>query len=380
MRVVHVVPRIADISSGPSISVPSLCKGIASTQSDPTFDVKLMTLTPRPEVLIHEDLEQFPTLPFGKRLGVSPGLRKALHQSAKTSQIMHNHSLWMMPNVYPYAATRNTNCRLVVSPRGTASEYALSLSKWKKRLVWFLGQKNALLKADCIHATCQAELEEVRAMGYEGPIAILPNGITCPKAIEQPSVPNRTILFLARIHRKKGVEVLLKTWAEIEQEFPDWNLQIAGPVENAYARSMQQLAQELQLKRVEFAGELLGEQKSTAFFDAELYVLPTHNENFGISVAESLAHGTPAIVFEGAPWQGLNERDAGWWIPPGQESLRSTMKQAMAMPSEALMQKGLAGRQWMLDEFDWNGIGRSMASVYRWLCDDGDRPPCVHLK
>lgn len=375
MQIIQVVPRIANESSGPSISVPSLCRGLVRAG----VNVQLMTLKPEPKNRIFEQLVQFPTIPFFAKLGVSPRLKAALRSRAEAVEIIHSNSLWMMPNIYTYLATRNRKTKLVVSPRGTLSTYALSRSKWKKRFMWYFGQGKALLRADCLHATSLDELECARKMGYRGPIAVIQNGVDCPETIDKKTQSeHRKLLFLARIHPTKGLDTLLDVWKHLEPSYPNWSLVVAGPNKHEYALQMQQTANDLDLDRIRFVGELNGEAKSHAYNEASLYVLPTHTENFGVSIAEALAHGIPAVVFEGAPWKGLNERGAGWWVPPGNKSLETTLSAAMSLDAAELRKKGMAGRQWMLDEFNWSHIGRTMASVYEWLCGNGAKPSCVH--
>ncbi|MCP4510172.1 MAG: glycosyltransferase, partial [Fuerstiella sp.] len=258
--------------------------------SDAGVDTRLMALQPEPTEPIYNQTEFFPTgkLPFAYRLGVSNDMRRALHAAAKESDVIHTHSLWMMPNVYPEKAARGTSCAVVVSPRGTISRWALRRSRVRKWCVWRMGQKRLLDAANCIHATCHDELQDVRSLGLRNPVALVPNGVSCPVLPETPihdQRSNRTVLFLARIHPKKGVDTLLRAWRAIESQFTDWNLKIAGPLGSDYSAQMIQLSSELQLKRVNFVGEVTGPEKAQTFFDSDLYVLPTHSENFGISVA-----------------------------------------------------------------------------------------------
>jgi glycosyltransferase involved in cell wall biosynthesis len=132
---------------------------------------------------------------------------------------------------------------------------------------------------------------------------------------------------------------------------------------------MQGLAVRLALQRVEFLGELHGREKQDMYQSADLFVLPTHSENFGLTVAEALAAGTPAIVSKGAPWHELVARGAGWWIDIGVEPLVACLEDALSRPSETLSAMGARGRAWMIEEYSWPDIGRKMAETYRWLID-----------
>jgi glycosyltransferase involved in cell wall biosynthesis len=291
----------------------------------------------------------------------------------------------MMPNVYPGKAVRGTNCKLVVSPRGTLSEWALSQSRFRKQALMWMGQREVLERADCFHATSGAEYEEIRRLGFRQPVAVIPNGIELPEIGEALSTcsstkPFRTLLFLARIHPTNGVDLLLDAWSELHAAFPDWQLKIAGPLNSRYAQGLQAEIQNRRIPRVEFVGELLGEAKKQAFLDAELYVLPTHSENFGISVAEALAHGVPAIVTEGAPWSGLATKNAGWWIPRTRESLVDTCKEALRLSPHHLVEMGKNARAWMARDFSWDSLAARLCNVYRWLSYRYEIPSVVICK
>lgn len=379
MKVVQVVPRIADESSGPSQSVPGLSRAL----SDAGAEVDLYVLEPRPERKTFERLTAFPSWPGSlfRRLGVSPRMKAALSRAAGQVDVIHTNSLWMMPNVYPAAAVAGTNCRLVISPRGTLSDWALNRARWRKKLIGWWGQHQALREAHCLHATANEELNECRRLGLTNPVAIIPNGLDCPAppSVNQTESNGRTLLFLSRIHPKKGIDQLLRAWSRLEGDFADWNLTVAGPDNHEFAKEMKSLAAELGLERVKFIGEVTGGEKEQVYRRSDLFVLPTHNENFGIAVAEALAHGVPAVVSTGAPWSGLKEERCGWWFELSDEGLLTTLREAMRSPSSELESMGQRGYQWMKRSFSWPAIGERMRRTYEWLCEKGDRPDWVHL-
>ena len=178
MKIMHVVPRIATQSSGPSYSVARLCETLQKQGGE----VQLHVLDPLPKSLPACPVSSYPTSkwPGSFRLGWSPLMRNGLVEATKSAHIIHNHSMWMMPNIYSYTAARAAGCKLVFSPRGTLSKWALSRSPIRKRLVWWAGQKAALCGADCLHATSESELEEIRNLGLKQPVAVIPNGVDVP--------------------------------------------------------------------------------------------------------------------------------------------------------------------------------------------------------
>jgi len=377
MRVIHVVPAIAEEAAGPSYCVPRLCESLIGTG----VDVQLATLD---SAVMTAHLSYLKTFPLGfgpRRLGVSPKMRRWLKQEVVSGrvEIIHSHSLWMMPNVYPGTAVRDSRCRLVVSPHGTLSAWALGLNALQKKIFWHALQALPLRVAACFHATGESEYEDIRRLGFRQPVCILPNGIDVPSLEETGSNGRRQLLFLGRIHPIKGIDNLLHAWQAVENRFPDWDLHIAGPGNGGYLAEMQALAAQLGVERVIFRGPLFGEEKLRTYRAASLFVLPTHSENFGMTVAEALAAGTPAIVTKGAPWGGLEKQGAGWWIDIGVEPLVECLEDALGMSSAHLTEMGRAGREWMLRDYSWERIGAQLSGVYNWLLEGGETPQSVRL-
>lgn len=373
MKVIQIVPRIAAHSSGPSYSVTRLSESLGQANCD----VELNVLEPLPESKLNVLINAWPVsnFPGAKRLGWSPKMKMGLREAATSAEIVHNHSLWMMPNIYCHAAARRGGCKLVFSPRGTLSAWSLARSRWRKRAVWWAGQSAALFGADLLHATSEKELEEIRAFGLKQPVAVIPNGVDLPEILKGGCERSpRTLLFLSRIHPTKNLDILLFVWQKLQARFSNWQLQIAGPLDGQYPRRMQRLARELGLQRINFVGEVKGELKSELYEAADLFVLPTNSENFGMAVAEALAHGTPVVVTRGTPWGEVEERGCGWWIEIGQAALHSTLETAMNFPESVLDSMGRKGRDWMGEAFAWTILGERMKWAYQWLLDEQTRP------
>jgi glycosyltransferase involved in cell wall biosynthesis len=214
-------------------------------------------------------------------------------------------------------------------------------------------------------------------------VAIIPNGIDIPELHSHSTAASdagRIVLSLGRIHPKKGLDRLVRAWAKVEAAHLEWRLRIVGPDELGHARELAALAAELKTQRVSIEGPVAGTAKAEAYRDAELFVLPTLNENFAITVAEALAAGTPVIATKGAPWHGLEREDCGWWIDHGVELLAATLTNAMAMGPGALQAMGAKGREWMRRDFSWEAVAHQMLDVYRWLSSRGDVPSTVRLR
>lgn len=376
MKLVHVVPHIDQEAAGPSYSVPRLCQSLAACGNE----VELTCLAARGEIA-NVTLDIHPQWPVLERFAISTSLARALAHKARTVDVVHNHSLWSMVNVAAGWIVPGSHAKLVTSPRGTLSAYALSRSRGVKSLLWPL-QRRALACADMLHATSDMEVAEIRSMGFKAPVVVLPNGIDLPDIPvfeNREQKKTRTLLFLSRIHPKKGLDLLLQAWAQLQPNHPDWRLVIAGRGEAVHVEEVQAIAASLGVKRVEFPGPLYGDAKTSAYFTADLFVLPTHSENFGMVVAEALAHGCPAVVSRGAPWPELESEGCGWWVDNSVPTLATTLDVAMRLPPDQLLAMGMRGRAWMERDFGWTAIGQKMDMAYRWLLTGGERPAWVMI-
>lgn len=372
----HVVPGIGHEASGPSYSVPRLARGLAERGNDVSLHVLDWETTP---AVPHVDVTIYPLLPVLPNLGLSWTMPWGLRRAAHRVDLVHNHGLWMAPNVLAWAATVGTGARLVVSPRGVFAPAALARSRVRKRVMWVLGQGAAVRGAALLHATSEAEAADIRRAGLRAPVVILPNGIDLPRlvAADRPPGTLKRLLFLGRLHPIKGIDRLLRAWSMIARRFPDWELLIVGPDEGGYGARLQALATELQLERASFRGPLFGEEKTAGYAAADLFVLPSHTENFGMTVAEALASGVPAIVTKGAPWEGLEIENCGWWIEHGHAPLADTLSEAMSLPDADRQGMGRRGRAWMARDFAWEDIAAKMEAAYLWTLGRGSRPDWV---
>jgi glycosyltransferase involved in cell wall biosynthesis len=184
---------------------------------------------------------------------------------------------------------------------------------------------------------------------------------------------------LARVHPTKGLQLLLDAWNLLERDLDGWELCVTGPDDSRYYAEMSRLAASMRLRGVRFIGPSYGRDKIARYQGADLYVLPTHSENFGITIAEALACGTPVITTRGAPWSRLEEKKCGWWIERDLKCLTDTLIEAMGKPREALKAMGLRGRQWMQEEYSWDRVGQRMSLFYRWLLRGGEPPEDVDI-
>lgn len=316
--------------------------------------------------------------PAGPRaFGYAPGLASTLDRLAP--DIVDVQGLWTYPSLANLRHHRRNGTPYVVTPHGMLDPWARRRSRWKKQAVRLWFEDAHLAHAACLRATAEMEAEHFRGFGLRNPIAIVPNGVELPRALApRPTGGPRRLLFLSRIHPKKGLPHLFRAWSAIEPARHEWELVIAGPDEVNHTAEMQALARRLGLRRVSWHGSVHGETKSALYRSADLFVLPTHAENFGLVLAEALAHEVPVVTTRNAPWEDVRAHRCGWWIDLDDTSLRKTLMEATALPRVELWAMGKRGRVWMERDYGWNEVAERMLSVYGWLAGRTSRPDCVH--
>lgn len=373
VKITHIYPDLSEEAAGPAYTVPRLAEGLA----DRGHDVEISCVAAGPHVR-GVKLDVHPAWPGLRRFWIAPGHTFALRAKARSFDVIHNHSLWSMVNMGAGIVGTGGSALFVCSPRGTLSDWALGYSRRKKKIFWPL-QKQALSRAGLLHATSMDELSEIRALGFRAPVAVVANGVDIPNLAPRSVPSGKTLLFLGRLHPKKGIDLLLEAWGLIANKHPDWSLQISGPGEKDHVTSLVTKAAALGLDRCHFTGPVYGEAKAATYRAADLFVLPTHSENFGMAVAEALAHGLPAVVSKGAPWSGLEHEGAGWWVGNDVPTLAATLDHAMAVPGQRLVSMGARGRAWMERDFGWAAIANQMEAAYLFARGHAPRPDWVDV-
>lgn len=388
-----MVASVNEHIGGPAVSVTSLAQSLSKQGTIShllTLDYQQHGQQITAEgVKLHSYPASFVTQSFR---GFHPQASHTLRQLASSElNLIHNHGLWMFPNLYARQAAVKSNLPLLISPRGMLESWSLKHSRAKKWLAWILYEQQNLKSATLFHATSINEAQSIRQLGFQQPIALIPNGVSLPHTIipskrelliqSFPELNHKKwLLFLSRIHPKKGLDNLLKVWQKLALDFSDWHLLIAGSDLIGYQAELEALTTELGLqKRVTFTGMLTGERKNAALGNADLFVLPTHSENFGIAVAEALAYGIPVVTTKGAPWQDLTTYKCGWWIDNNPQLLATALAEGMQVTCEERKDMGLRGRNLVATKYSWDFIAKEMSSVYQWVLGGGEPPSCIQL-
>ena len=301
--------------------------------------------------------------------GSNAPLEELFHANRSRFDLIHDNGIWQPHHRALSAKAHHYGQPLVISIRGMLEPWALKHKKWKKQVAWWAYQKRDLHKASILHATAASEAKQLRSLGLKNKISVIPNGVSLPPETtlsehSETFSGERTCLFLSRIHPKKGIPLLLKAWAKVGPT--GWRLKVAGPDENNHLSQLVREVDKLGIREsVEFTGPLEGDEKKKAFKSADLFVLPTFSENFGIVVAEALSYGCPVITTHGAPWSALEEHDCGWWIPAEEEALVEALRNATCATASRRKIMGKKGRELVSVELGWAGIARDFFQTYQ---------------
>lgn len=395
LTVAVLVDSIAAKYGGPSYSVrrlwqSALKKGVNVTvHSTDSFQVQ-ESVEDR-ELWQPLDCRQWPTVGM-KALGYSAKMAGGVQNSLVSgSSVISQHGLWLHYGRVAKIVGSNKSVPVIIHPHGMLEPWALRRSSWKKQMTGRLWEYENLQRAACLRVTSTDELRSVREFGLKNPVALIPNGIDVEDFANLPSsseaetlLPSlkgkRVLLFLSRVHPKKGLPLLLRAWQALLAERQNWLLAIAGPDQNGHTGELQQMVNELGLNEsVVFLGALFAEKKLAAYSLAELFVLPSFSENFGVAVAEALAAGVPVVTTSGTPWKNLPEHGCGWCTDATVEQLTATLREALSLSPNELSEMGAKGNVWMRRDFSWERLAMQMIEVCEWTLTGGETPTSVTL-
>ncbi|WP_452232350.1 glycosyltransferase [Lacinutrix sp. MEBiC02595] len=381
MQINHVITSIDITTGGPARSVTHLIAAMLGV--DKSLAIGLDTLKSETPITT-----TFNTVNSGIRFHAFEKLQrsKSLVNSLKQSDatLLHGHGLWQMPVHQMAKIARQKNIPYIITPRGMLEPWALTQGKLKKQLALQLFQYKDLEKATCLHATAPMEVDSIRALGLKNPVAMIPNGINLedfPKQKPTKAKQPFRLLFLSRIHKKKGIENLIEAWQQVSTGLKqNWVIDIYGNGDQAYINSLKEKIKAANLQdQISIKSPVFDDQKLKVFREASIFVLPTFSENFGIVIAEALASYTPVITTKGAPWQELNTHDCGQWIDVGVAPLVDALNTMMAKPPEVLQQMGANGRQLIEQKYSMQAVAKQMLALYDWILNKGETPDFIDV-
>ncbi|MBZ5684394.1 MAG: glycosyltransferase [Acidobacteriia bacterium] len=298
------------------------------------------------------------------RHSVSPALLRVLPSYIQWADVVHLTAVYSFPTFPTLFLCRSSNKPVVWSPRGALQRWEGSsrvLHKW----IWeSICQKLAPRNKLVLHVTSQAEADQSLKRFPKLRASVIRNGVDVPRNLNRSASNGKLrLLYLGRLHPIKGIESLLEACRIVEGALPDWHLYVAGTGSPSYVDFLRSKVQALGLsKRVEFVGEVFEKNKEALFAKSDVALVPSHIENFGIVVAEALAHAVPVIASKGTPWIGLEKNRCGLWVDNDPESLATAIRKIHTLP---LQEMGLRGRAWMEKDFSWGSVCGEMLAVYR---------------
>lgn len=385
MNILHTLPSIALSCGGPPRSVSQLCGQL--TESDCSVSM-LATLYPYDPVVPLSDKIRLHALGGSSkgRIGrlTAPSYNSPIQNifAKEATDIVHHHGVWLKCTQEVASTSKKLGVPYVIAPRGMLEPWALNHSKWKKKLAWKLYVERSCRGASAFHATAESEAESIRSLGFTQPIAVIPNGVNIPILKTDPVVevaPNsnvRTALFLSRINPKKGIPMLLDAWKKIAPL--NWKLRIVGNDDSDHLPAVMAKIESSGLRdRVEIVGALFGQDQLRAYQDADVFVLPSYSENFGIVIAEALSHRLPVLTTTGCPWKELTTERCGWWVDPTPSGIEAGLRDMFATSSDEFAAMGERGRKLIEGRYLWPTIADNMLEFYKWLIHGGKMPAFV---
>ena len=368
MTVLHVILSISRASGGPSRSVQGLVAGLNRAGVEAWLLALRTGNAPWVDGVEHfVNGESFEDVV----LQVKP-------------QIVHLHGLWSQALHRCAVICLRWHIPYVIAPRGMLEPWSLKQKWFKKRIARWLYQDWDLKCAAALHATAESEAEQFRKLGFRNPIIVSPNGVNVPKKFEPRNTQNtrKRVLFVSRMHQKKGVLELVEAFSRLVVSrqslvVSGWCCElvytVSGELEREYEAKVKARVKELGLEgQFIFTGALNDDEKWEAYARADLFVLPTYSENFGIVVAEALWAGVPVITTKGTPWTELEERECGKWIdlpeegsnPSDWPALQAALTAALEMSDSERREMGVRGRKLVEERYTWDAVVNKMVAGY----------------
>jgi glycosyltransferase involved in cell wall biosynthesis len=389
MRVLHVAPTVA-ASDGTSGAVLAMFRAL---RDETDVDAQLLA-GEYDGMALHPGLPRDSSVqilrvrqPLGGRLGYTvgypPGFARVLMERAASVDLVHIHGLWLYPTLLGGPILRRLRRSYVLSLHGGLMTHAMARSGLKKRIALSLFERKNIESASVAIATSQAELDQLRSLalsvtGKLLPLAIDPaalaflararktktlNGFEAPRA--------RTILCVSRFHSQKRLVEIIQAFTNIGELFPEWRLRIVGPdSEYGYRAKVTAAARESRVGgRISVESAIEGESLWRTYQEADLFLLASTFESFGLVIAEALAAGVPVISTRATPWPQLVDQRCGWWIDRSLDTLESTLKDAMSTPQVTLRDMGRRGSRLIEEDFSPRALGSGLASLYQSVVD-----------
>ena len=383
MKVAHLSWLLSDAGGG----IPPVVLAAAAHQAREAVEARVFGITDPAGPSIDGGGETFRCVgPIA--LGFSPALARGVARTAP--DLLHLHGLFTWPSQVASSWGARTGRPVVVTPHGMLQPWALSNSAWKKRIFRVLVEDRNLRRARCLHALVDAERVNFRRLGLGNPVAVIPNGVVLedvPVAPDRRALVRtypeldgrRLLLFLGRIHPKKGLVPLVDAWRTLRDEHAlhDWVLLVAGPDEGGHAAVVAERIRAHGLDaEVRVVGPVYGEAKQATLAAADAFVLPSFSEGFSVAVLEAMAWRLPVVITRQCNLD-VEAPGAGLLCEPEAGSVAAQLRNLLSLSNEERRVMGAKGRAEVERRYTWPIVADQLIEVYRWLLGGGDRPGTV---
>lgn len=360
MRVLHIVSSLSRNAGGPARSVQGLVAGLNAVG----VDAWLMAMKPLGDPWVDGAKEKFRCAKKMNWFGMQREVENVIDELHP--DLVHIHSIWQWTLHLAVRAARKKGVPYILAPRGTIEKWSLK-QKWLKKKIALLTYQGADFRhAAAIHCTAESEAAQARKLWPGKPIIMSPNAVNVPETLPIQRLHEdgfRRVLFMSRFHYKKGLINLIEAWAMLRPK--GWKVELVGTDSAGYLEVVKKRINELGLQSdFIITGALMDDEKWEAYRRADLFVLPSHSENFGIVVAEALYAGVPVITTKGTPWEELSARGCGWWIDIGVEPLAMALDAAMKLSDTERREMGARGRILVEEKYTWNAVVKAMINGY----------------
>lgn len=287
--------------------------------------------------------------------------------------VFHTNCCWMPVSALTAMLAHDAGYKVVYTPHGMLEPYAIARHYWTKKLPAILMfQRKGLQVCDLIHSTAETEKTNLLRLGWNDRVCVIPNCVQIDDIeMKRSWKRKKKVLFLSRVHPKKGVYFLIEAVGQMKGDFAGYTFTIAGPGEEAYVKELKAQAERFGVADLfDFIGPVYAEDKWPLYREADLFVLPTWSENFGIVVPEALASGTPVMTTVGTPWAELNEVGCGWCTEIGTEPTKEALHKFLSCSEAELERMGRRGRKLVEEKYTSEAISRQFVNMYKSLMEN----------
>lgn len=306
---------------------------------------------------------------------------------AQDFKIVHLHGHWLYQSLLAEKLASSMSLPLVISSHGMLDPWALGNSWLKKRIAYNLFERKCLLSAFCMHALTPKEYEAFRLFGLKQPVAVIPNGVSIPDLEKSMPLPlwyenrfqsRKILLFLGRLHRKKGVFELLNAFNKIKRRGKGWMLVVAGA--GPHEDELKHLASDIGLSTddIIFTGELHGEEKCRTFCASDAFILPSFSEGLPMSVLEAMSYGLPCFISENCNMPDTFQKNVCLKISTNTECLARELGDYLALPDRAMFLLGQRAREHVSNKYCWTVVAEMFKRLYNWILHGGEKPEFIH--